>query len=76
LHTAETEQELKQLPKLLEMFQNKAKKTPNKVFDPDVVTVDIKRWQFAKRQNKPAPFSRMQWTGCCRMRNIANLLTR
>ena len=51
-HLAETETEKKQLPKMLELFQNKAKKVPNKVFDPDVVTVDIKRWQYAKRQNK------------------------
>jgi hypothetical protein len=37
---------------MLELFRNKAKKTPDQVFYPDVVTVDIQRWQYAKRQNK------------------------
>jgi len=56
LHKAVTEEEKKQLPHMLKLFQDRAEKRKQKEgfvqFDPDVVTVDIQRWQYAKRRNE------------------------
>jgi len=55
LHLAATPEE--QRKKFLEIFSNRAKKREEKgehvQFDPDVVVLDIERWQTAKRKNNP-----------------------
>jgi hypothetical protein len=57
LHLSATEVEKKQLPIFLKLFADRAEKRRSKgdyvQFDPDVVQVDIQRWQYAKRTNQP-----------------------